>query len=55
MQKKAYLDRNNLTKPPLPAQIMHDLHRWSENEVSKKRRSTLPTNFHLEHKSTPHQ
>ena len=32
--KHACLDRKNLTKPPLPAEIMHDLERWSEDEVS---------------------
>ena len=31
--KHAFLDRKNLTKPPLPAEIMHDLQRWSEDEV----------------------
>ena len=24
----------NFTKPPLPAEVMHDLERWSENEVN---------------------
>ena len=32
--KHACLDRKNLTKPPLPAEIMHGLQRWSEDEVS---------------------
>ena len=27
-------DRKNPTKPLLPAEIMHDLQRWSEDEVS---------------------
>ena len=27
-------DRKNLTKPLLPAEIMHDIQRWSEEEVS---------------------
>ena len=31
--KHACLDRKNLTKPPLPAEIMLDLQRWSEDEV----------------------
>ena len=30
--KHACLDRKNLTKPPLPAELMHDLKRWSEDE-----------------------
>ena len=34
--KHACLDRKNLTKPPLPAEIMHDLQRWIEDEVSVK-------------------
>ena len=34
--KHACLDRKNLTKPPLPAKIMLDLQRWSEDEVSVK-------------------
>ena len=32
--KHACLDRKNLTKPPLPAEVMHDLQRWSEDEVN---------------------
>ena len=35
--KHACLDIKNLTKPPLPAEIMHDLQRWSEVEVSIRR------------------
>ena len=34
--KHACLDRKNLTKPPLPAEIMHGLQRWSEDEVTLK-------------------
>ena len=36
--KHACLDRKNLTKPPLPAEVMHDLQRWSEDEVSINKR-----------------
>ena len=36
--KHACLDRKNLTKPPLPAQVMHDLQRWSKDEVSINKR-----------------
>ena len=31
--KHACLVRKNLTKPPLPAEVMHDLELWSEDEV----------------------
>ena len=41
--KYACLDRKNLTKPLLPAEIMHDLQKWSEDEVSiKKKEKTSP-------------
>ena len=40
--KHACLDKKNLTKPPLPAEIMHDLQRWSEDEVCIKRRDSKP-------------
>ena len=30
-----------LTKPPLPAEIMHDLQQWSEDEVSINQRQQL--------------
>ena len=30
--KHACLDRKNFTKPPLPAEVMHDLERWSEDQ-----------------------
>ena len=36
--KHVCLDRKNLTKPPLPAEVMHDLQRWSEDEVSINKR-----------------
>ena len=36
--KHACLDRKNLTKPPLPAEVMHDLQRWSEDEVNINKR-----------------
>ena len=32
--KHACLDQKNLTKPSLPAEIMHNLQQWSEVEVS---------------------
>ena len=41
--KHACLNRKNLTKPPLPAEIMHDLQQWSEDEVSVNRRSQMTT------------
>ena len=37
----ACLDRKNLTKPPQPAETMHDLQQWSEDEVSVNRRSQI--------------
>ena len=40
--KYACLDRKNLTKSPLPAEVMHDLQRWSEDEVSIKNREPKP-------------
>ena len=40
--KHACLDRKNLTHPPIPAEIMHDLQRWSEDELSIKRRIPEP-------------
>ena len=36
--KHACLDLKNFTKPPLPAEVMHDLQRWSEDEVSINKR-----------------
>ena len=39
--KNARLDRKNLTKPPLPTEIMHDLQQWSEDEVSINQRQQL--------------
>ena len=41
--KHACLDRKNLEKPPLPAEIMHDLQRWSEDEVTVKKKGNLNT------------
>ena len=38
--KHAWLDRKNLTKPPLPAERLHDLQRWSKNEVFMRRQET---------------
>ena len=40
-EKHACLDRQNLTKPPLPAEIMHDLQHWSEDEVLINKRQHL--------------
>ena len=39
--KHACLDQKNLTKSPLPAEIMYDLQHWSEDEVSIKQRQQL--------------
>ena len=39
--KHACLDRKNLTKPPLPAEVMHDLQRWSEDEVNINKREQI--------------
>ena len=39
--KHACLDRKNLSKPPLPAENMHDLQHWSEDEVSINQRQQL--------------
>ena len=57
--KHACLDRKNLTKPALPAEIMHDLQRWSEDEVSVKEKGKtspqMPTNgiiIHMADQST---
>ena len=36
--KHACLDRKILTKPPLPAEVMHDLQQWSEDEVNINKR-----------------
>ena len=38
--KHACLDRKNLVKPPLPAEVMHDLERWSEDEVQIRKKET---------------
>ena len=40
--KLACLDRKNLTKPPLPAEVLHDLQRWSEGEGSINKRDQKP-------------
>ena len=39
--KHACLHWKNLTNPPLPAEIMHDLPNWSEDEVSINQRQPL--------------
>ena len=41
--KHACLDQKNLTKSPLPAEIMYDLQHWSEDEVSINQRQQLHT------------
>ena len=41
----ACLDQKYLTLPPLPAEIMHDLQRWSEDEASANRRSQMPADI----------
>ena len=48
--KHACIDRNNLTKPPLPAEVMHDLERWSEDEVQIRKKGSSPK---VTHKSLP--
>ena len=57
--KHACLDKKKLTKPPLPAKIMHDLQRWSEEEVCIKHRGPKPKSptlsKNLENTSTPTQ
>ena len=40
-EKHACLDRQNLTKPPLPAEIMHDLQHWPVDEVLINKRQHL--------------
>ena len=54
--KHACLDRKNLTKPPLPAEIMHDLQRWSEDEVTVKEKGKankqLPKSLQLPNSPT---
>ena len=48
--KQAYLDQTNLTKPPLPAEVMHDLERWSEDEVKIRKKGSPPK---VSHKPVP--
>ena len=48
--KLAYLDRKNLTKPPLPAEVLHDLQRWSEDEMEIQKLGSPPK---VTHKSLP--
>ena len=48
--KHACLDRKNLTKPPLPAEVMHDLQRWAEDEVQIQKTGSTPK---VTHKSLP--
>ena len=40
--KHACLDRKNLTHPPIPAEIIHDLEKWSEDELCVKLRIAEP-------------
>ena len=44
--KHACLDRKNLSKPPLPAEVMHDLQRWSEDEVQIQKKGSPPKVTH---------
>ena len=48
--KHACLDRKNLTKPTLSAEVMHDLERWSEDEVQIRKKGAPPK---VSHKSLP--
>ena len=48
--KHAFLDRKNLEQPPLPAEVMHDLERWSEDEVQIRKKVTPQK---VPHKSIP--
>ena len=54
--KHACLDRNNLKKSPFPAEIMHDLHRWSEDKVCIKEKGKtspqMPKKLHKSFSST---
>ena len=36
------LDQKTSTQPPLPAEVKHDLHSWSEDKIAVKRRSVQP-------------
>ena len=40
--KHACLDRKFLLHPPIPAGILHDLQKWSEDKVTIKRRNPEP-------------
>ena len=42
--KHACLDRKNLIHPPIPAEIMHKLQKWSEDEVNIKHKIPEPIN-----------
>ena len=44
--KHACLDRKNLVKPPLPAEVMYDLERWSEDEAQIRKKETPEKNPH---------
>ena len=48
--KHACLDRKDLPKPPVPAEVMHDLKRWSEDEVQIQKKGSPPK---VTHKSLP--
>ena len=39
----ACLDRKYLIHPPIPAEVMHDLQKWSEDEVTIRRRTPEST------------
>ena len=44
--KHACLYRKNLTKPPLPTEVMHDLERWSEDEIHIRKKGSPPKVTH---------
>ena len=48
--KQACLDRKNLTTPPKPTEIMHDLQRWPEAEIQIQKKGSPPK---ATHKSLP--
>ena len=59
--KHACLDRKKLTKPPLPAEVMHGLERWSEDEVQIRKKGSPSKVSHeplprtLTHRHSPSQ
>ena len=50
------LDWKKLTKLPLPAEVMHELQRWSEDEVCIKKKNYIPNMpKNLENTNSPTQ